>query len=139
MRIPPNPMLKKPDLDLSRTTAHAVSQTFPCNMLLPHSKVKLRDSWLFLSDHFVSHQLEPWKPGNSFIIKYMTYTLSYCLFLSNNLKTVRRAHPVNGFHMKHPPAVQGAYSICEQKSSYKSPERKVWEVNIIFCQTLFPF
>lgn len=35
-------------------------------LLLPHSKAKLRDSWLFLSSnagHFVSHQLEPWKPG----------------------------------------------------------------------------
>lgn len=112
------------------------------SLLLPRSKVQLRDSWLFLSinaGHFVSHQCEPWKPGNSLITKFMTYTISYCLFLSNNLKTVRRGHPVNGFHKKHPPAAQGAYSICEQKGSCKSPERKVWEVNNIFCQTLFPF
>lgn len=41
--------------------------------------------------------------------------------------------------MQHPPEAQGAYSICEQKGSYKSPERKVWEVNSIFYQTLLTF
>lgn len=111
-------------------------------LLLPHSTVKLRDSWLFLSSNaaqFLSHQVEPWKPGNSLFIKFMTYTMSYYLFLSNNPKTVRGGHPVNGFHMKHPPAAQAAYSICEQKGSYESPEREAWEVISIFCQTLFPF
>lgn len=41
--------------------------------------------------------------------------------------------------MKHPPVAQGAYSICEQKGSYKSLERKVWEVNNIFCSDITPF
>lgn len=56
-------------------------------LLLPHPKVKLRDSWLVLSSttgHFVSHQFESWKPGNSFIIKFVSHTTS--LFLSSNLK-----------------------------------------------------
>lgn len=108
-------MLKRADLDLlyhltCRVINTPMKYTDNMGLLLPHSEVKVRDSWLFLSSnagHFVPHQLEPWKPGNSFIIKFVTYTIGYCLFLSNNLKQSEEVTPVNGFHMKHPPAAQG--------------------------------
>lgn len=65
-------------------------------LLLPHPKVKPRDSWLVFSSatgHFVPHQFESWKPGNSFVIKSVSHTKSHCLFLSKQSQTVRRAHP----------------------------------------------
>lgn len=65
-------------------------------LLLPHPRVKLRDSWLVLSStagHSLPHRFESWKPENSFIIKFVPHTKSHCLFPSSTSQTVRRAHP----------------------------------------------